>query len=41
MIHKDLKSPNILLCRDENNDIVYKLGDLNVASILSDPGSNN
>lgn len=40
IIHKDLKSPNVLLCRNEKNEIVYKLGDLNVASVLSDSDKN-
>ena len=33
IVHRDLKSANIFISRDENNKMVFKLGDLNVSKV--------
>ena len=33
IVHRDLKSANIFISRDENNKLIYKLGDLNVSKV--------
>lgn len=37
IIHRDLKSMNVLIFKNSRNEFLFKLGDMNVASILSDP----
>ena len=33
ILHRDIKCANIFLSKDENNQIITKLGDLNVSKV--------
>ena len=36
IIHRDLKSANIFLFKDINDNLIYKIGDLNVSKVCYD-----
>ena len=40
IVHRDIKTANIFMSNNSNNETVYKLGDFNVSKIIENSNKN-